>query len=688
MGKCPSTFKYDTSPPPRPVWPLTRRRLTYEPVALTFSFTSKELQSDPLPALRERFESVDVKLLVDYAIHHTTHVVSKKRNTAKGLQALVNGRFIVSEPYLDAISQAAQSVPQENGADTCPLEQDYDMHWPNPMDYLPPRGAEPVNHPDSIYAPDKARQEIFEGYTFIFYDSNQYNNLMAPITNGGGKALLEHILPGETPVDDFIRYVKTVAGEKGLGSFDDGNEGRGVVLVRYLPAKGDHVQWFADFFTNVSLRLDHRPIEQNEFLEAILVKDASMLRRPLEVEPAGDENVVPEAPAPITQETMVEEPVVKVSPSKRRARGPIKRRFAGFDEADISVDMEEIPQFVPPPARGRDTEEGLFVSQEVPQQDDAADVDMGSPRKRAADAMEEDELMEDVAPAAARLKRQRVARGETLEAPEPESPPKSAAKPPPKKKKELDVLAAAKKHREEEEARARAEQEDLTNLPADIDLAEIRRLNIVEEVELRSASSASRTREQDISDGRWDPKWNGVKNFKKFRQRGQATGRQPARTIVPLEEAKTKEFGVGDTYWLEDDSAQANRNKSVSQQSNAISELPSARRTVHTPSADNVLVPATVDDDVDSLLAEDSQPVRTGSRSQRSRVTQTQSQGSKGTSQAASSRANQNPSKRPAPESSISQSSSKRPRTMPKFMQNQDSDDSDDDLKFKFGRRR
>lgn len=677
------------NPFPSAPWQLlTCCRLTYEPVALTFSFTSKELQNDPLPALRDRFESVDIKLLVDYAIHHTTHVVSKKRNTAKGLQALVNGRFIVSEPYLDAITQAAQSVPQENGADTCPLEQDFDKHWPNPMDYLPPRGAEPVDHPDSIYAPDKARQEVFEGYTFIFYDSNQYNNLMAPITNGGGKALLEHIVAGETPVDDFIRYVKTVAGEKGLGSFDDGNQGRGVVLVRYLPAKGDHVQWFADFFTNVSLRLDHRPIEQNEFLEAILVKDASMLRRPLEVEPAGDENAAPEAPPePITQQTIAEEPVVKVSPSKRRARGPIKRRFAGFDEADISVDMEEIPQFVPAPTRGRDTEEGLFVSQEAPQLDEEADIDMGSPRKRTADAMEEDELMEDVAPAAARLKRQRVARGEALEALEPEIPPTPAAKPPPKKKKELDVLAAAKKHREEEEARARAEQEDLANLPADIDLAEIRRLNIVEEVELRTTGGATRTREQDIADGRWDPKWNGVKNFKKFRQRGQAAGRQPARTIVQLEEAKTKEFGVGDAYWLEDDSVQANRNKSVSQQSNTVSDQPLSRPTTHTLSAD-VVVPATVEDDADSLLAEDSQPVRTGSRSQRSRVTQTQSQGSKGTSQAASSRASQNPAKRTAPESSTTQSSSKRPRTMPKFMQNQDSDDSDDDLKFKFGRRR
>lgn len=672
--------------------------MSYHPVAFTFSFTSKELQNDPLNPLRQRFESVDIKLLVEYAIDHTTHVVSKKRNTAKGLQALINGKYIVNEAYLDAIAAVSESRLLENGAQGCPLEEDFDKNWPDPATYLPAKGAEPVDHPDSIYAPDSGRREIFEGYSFVFYDSNQYNNLIAPITNGGGKALLEHIVPGETTVDDFVRRVKFVAGEKGLGSFDDGSEGRGVVLVRYLPAKGNHIQWFADFFTQMSLQLDHRPIEQNEFLEAILIKDASMLRRPLEVENAGDENqptaaVAAAASSQAASETPASEDVSSNSaPAARRIhrRGPVKRRFVGFDEdVDISMDDTAILAAAPTLGASAAAEEGLFVSQEVQHDEPMQEELRTSPRKRTATALEEeDELMEDVAPAAARLKRQRLARGETLAPAAPEEPEKPTTKAvPKKKKKELDVLATAAKLREEQEALARAEQEDLAHLPADIDLAEIRRLNIVEELEMRPSGQATRTREQDIADGRWDPKWNGIKNFKKFRRRGEVTGRQPVRTIIAVEEAVAKEFGVGDGYWLEDEGGDQSRHNSVSQNSNRapLQELSlTAERPV--PATEPITIPATVEDD-DVVLAEDSQPPRSGTRSSRSRVTQTQSQGSKISDISSGRPSQQAPPKRPAPESSSGQTS-KRAKTLPRFMQSQDSDDSDDELKFRFGRRR
>jgi nijmegen breakage syndrome protein 1 len=51
--------------------------------------------------------------------------------------------------------------------------------------------------------------------------------------------------------------------------------------------KGAGTEWFAQFGTKVALHLDHRLIEQNEFLDAILGNDASVLRRPLEVESSG-----------------------------------------------------------------------------------------------------------------------------------------------------------------------------------------------------------------------------------------------------------------------------------------------------------------------------------------------------------------------------------------------------------------
>lgn len=674
---------------------------------MTFSFTNKELQNEPLTSLQERFENLDIKLSTDYHVGHTTHVVSKKRNTAKGLQALINGKFVVTESFLDAVAQAAEPSAAADGANPSPLEENFSLSWPDPIKHLPPRGGEPVQHPDEIYAPDHNRKDVFDGYTFIFYDKTQYNNLLAPITNGYGKAMLRTITPGEELVEDFVRYVKEVAGEKGLGSFEDGSEGKGVVLVRYLPGKGDLVGWYTDFITAVSLRLDHRPIEQNEFLEAILTNDASQLRRPLEVEsplasdgpatrPAADEagRTDPdpgqdEEAHPQEHQEELEQPPVTRRGGRRR---PVKRRFAGFDD-DVDIDMDEPPPARLPepedPARGED-EGGMFVSQEAgaPQSQQALDAGL-SPRKRAASPLPEDDLMEGMAPAVARFKRQRLEHAEAFASPSLGNvapKPSVAAKPGTKRKpKEIDVLALAARHREEEEARARAERADLAQLPADADLAEIRRLHIVEEIEVRTPGRAACTREQEIAGGRWNPKWNGVKNFKKFRRRGEAAGRQPARVIVPLTQVKNKEFGVGDNYWLEDEDSV--RTKSVT------SRPPDPETPVEAPPPAASRTRSTgfvVSDSSDAEAGDgDGDGATTSSRragtvSRDATVTQSQ-RGAKTTP--SSRQTSQGREKRAVPEPAP-EPRSKRPRTAPRRTEMTDSDDSGDELKFRFGRRR
>lgn len=521
--------------------------ITWSPVVFSFSFTKKELQKNPLEQLQEKFEPLDIKLMTDY-VEATTHVISKKRNTAKGLQALINGGHIVNESYLDAIVEAC-AIP-DVPTDSSPLENDFDAHWPDAMQHLPPPGGEPVQRPDSAYAPDPERRGIFEGYTFIFYEKSQYTNLLAPITSGGGKALLGDVVPKDTSVDEFVQYVKGVAGEKGLGAFDDGSEGKGVVLVRYLPSKGDFLDWYTEFLTAVSLRLDHRPIEQSEFLEAILGKDANILRRPLEVESTPntqeptaevqpvpervDVNVGPEAPAA--------EPVeeTQAAPRRGRARRTVKRRFAGFDdEADIDMDDKPPPPVSAPTPLSQPPveEEGLFVSQDPnpPQPLEPGQIARRSQRKRHASPLPEDDLMEGMAPAVAKFKRVRLEMGEDVDAsPEPEKPAEPAKPEPQKKiKKEFDILAMAARNREQEEARARAEKEDLANLPDDVDLSEIRRLNIVEVMELRAPAPQTRSREVDIASGRWNPKWNGMKNFKKFRSRERSPADLSQRSLCP-----------------------------------------------------------------------------------------------------------------------------------------------------------
>lgn len=236
--------------------------------------------------IQERLEPNDIKYTTDHRLTGVTHVVSKRRNTSRVLQALISGQLVVSPAFTDAITQSVASAPNANGIQTCGLEDDFEGKWPDVTKYLPPRTDGPgADQPDEAFAPNARRKEIFDGFTFVFYERKRFEELLPVITSAKGKALLMEVAPQETDIDDFIRYVKSVAGEKGLGEFEDGSEGRGVVVVRYVPPGDDEdARWFLNFYNQVALRLDHRPIESRDLLPAILEVEPMQLRRPLEVE--------------------------------------------------------------------------------------------------------------------------------------------------------------------------------------------------------------------------------------------------------------------------------------------------------------------------------------------------------------------------------------------------------------------
>lgn len=256
-----------------------------------FSFTKAELeQNDALNVMREMLEPLDIKFTQDSNFTDVTHVFSKKRQNPRVLLALINGKYVVSQGFLDAVATVAAPEADENGVETSLLEKDFEGNWPDATKYLPPRTDGPgAEQPDELFAPDERRRAIFDGYTFIFYDK-RYDDLVHVITSAKGKALLREVDPGRTDIDDFIRYVKSIAGEKGLGEFEDGSEGRGVVVVRYLPQGEESSGWYLDFYNQVALRLDHRPIEPRDLLPAILDVEPAQLRRPLEVEPTPRES--------------------------------------------------------------------------------------------------------------------------------------------------------------------------------------------------------------------------------------------------------------------------------------------------------------------------------------------------------------------------------------------------------------
>ncbi|KAI0190819.1 hypothetical protein F4808DRAFT_465576 [Astrocystis sublimbata] len=727
-------------------------RITWFPVVLSFSFTSNQLRANPFASLRQTFEQLDIKLLSDYDIPLTTHVVSKKRNTPKGLQALINGKHIVSDGFVEAIVNAASPETSDDGVTTSSLEQDFDANWPDPMRYLPPPGEEPIPRQPESFAPNPARIKIFEGYTFIFYQEKQYHSLLAPITNGRGKTLLKVALPGETEIDDFIRYVKGVAGEKGLGEFEDGSEGKGVVVVKWMPSTEEGADWYANFFRNISLRLDHRLVDQKEFLDAILSNDASGLRRPLEFESPPDTSPAEPPPVSTEEQPMDVDPVKDEPPpsrapvTRRRGRGPIRSRFQGFaisvdDEednnapAEAPADAMEVNDPAPAPAPVDASQGGLFVSQDVPEPEPqdiapAYQPSQRSRRKRSASPLPEPEdIMDMIAPTAAQVKRRRIAAGEdpvpvrrreksTTPADTPEQP-SVVKKPSPKVKKEVDVLEAARQHREEAERRAKAERDELEADPGELDYAAIRRLHIQEPMALRALPQA-RTREQDIADGRWDPAWNGRKNFKRFRQRGATQGRGLDKIIVVLEEAPEKNYGISDDYWLDDPVSQqrpkkkpsedrsqsrvqsqsqrnrsqrtTNKDSSAAAKSSAVRQKLAENLAPLDSSEDEVEVPDTGvahhekekdgeqdddgDDDDDVIISSTAR-----SRTTRSSANTTQSQ------PRITSSIKSNTRKRPAAEPPAKEKPRKRAKGLALDTSQADSDDEDDDLRFRFGRR-
>ncbi|KAH8429048.1 DNA damage response protein RcaA [Aspergillus melleus] len=526
-------------------------RIKWEPVVLSFSFSSKDLKAhDPLARVRSRLEDLDVKTVIPYVVGQTTHVVQNKRNTAKGLQALVNGRHIVQDSYIDALVYAATPSDLDNLESLSPLEADFDSAWPDPTEHLPPPGKEAVQRPKEAFAPNPDRINVFEGYTFLFGDSTQFENLQDAVTNGHGKALLYRIENGITTAEDIVHFMRTTAGRNGLGRQRRGRGG--VVLVRYR-GKGRYEEWSQELSDRVAVLTEQRVIEQSEFLDAILANDATSLCMTLEPEPASQvESVLsPEPPssepplpavpssAPpssadvqMVPQSQPDEPPTQAS---TKSAGPRVRSFKSkMKTFDDGFDINAIPAYAP------DDDDDPAPSMEIePSIESQTQLD---------NTQQEDEDLSSLLPGAAAMKRRRA---ETMKkTSEPASQLKAEESPRPKRRK-LDIREAARQHREaEEDAQRLRRQEEAASLQdslKDVNVEQLKGLAIVEEMEVPSRRDVDR-------DQRWDERWNGRKNFKKFRRKGDGgQARHRIQTvIVPLEEVSRKDFGIGEHYWVSD----------------------------------------------------------------------------------------------------------------------------------------
>ncbi|KAF1964834.1 hypothetical protein BU23DRAFT_575404 [Bimuria novae-zelandiae CBS 107.79] len=579
--------------------------LKWQDVVFTYASKEKKGASQSQASTRnEELHAMDIKTSSEFLYGKTTHVVSQKRNLPKVLQALVSGTPIVTTGYLDAIlSVAAQSTDEEGNYVPSQLEEDFDRWWPQEKEYISPAGQEPVPRPDQMLAPDPSRSEVFAGLTFIFLNEAQHTSLHQVVAGGGGKALLYDIRPGETTVEEYVDYVKSVAGQKkrARGS----STSLPVVTIR-LPTFPDELeQWATNFVTGVDQALNQRSVLQNEFLDAIITSDTSSLRRPPTETVSSSSIPVPErtqrstreptpsspsrAPsqAPESSSVPADGPVknepVKTIPRKRPARRPVTSRFTGFDDyvpPTKSRKIEDTPVGDTPmedvQAVQQSTQQSMAGHEPLTQiQAPPATQTQRNTRSQPQPAVQA--THDQMFPVMAEVRKRREATkgpSVTTAASVPpdtqtqtEGGPKKTgsilervkAKQAEREKKlkmEINVKEETRKRMAEDEDRRRDEEEKLRAALEGVDISKIHVDVQIEGMKIRPRDDriVARTQLQGKGDG-WNPEWNGRKNFKGFRRRGTDNREERAqsqRVIVTLKAAPPRK-GFGDSMVMNEE---------------------------------------------------------------------------------------------------------------------------------------
>ncbi|KAJ4989791.1 FHA domain-containing protein [Stagonosporopsis vannaccii] len=565
-------------------------KITWKPIV--FTYASKE--SKESKARSAKLHALDLKTTTDFIFGKTTHVVSSKRNLPRVLSGLVAGKHIVTEDFLEAVIERATSTTDSDfGYVPSPLEESFDEQWPKEDEYIPPTATEPVPRPQELLRPDVSRSEVFSNLTFVFLDEKQHGSLQDPVAGGGGKVLLYNLKQGETTVEEYVDYVRSVVGKK-RGSRVNKDK-LPVITVRLPIASDSSEDWAANFMNGVDRALNQRSVFQNEFLDVVLTNDRATLQQPPEDIPeaafSAPESAIRQslrstpasrAPSQAPESSAPSDEPVKTNPRKRLHRPKTTSRFTGFDDYEPppkirkveDTQMEDVQQSVPQSAQTATQGPGLQhatgpTTQTQTQTRTQSRLAQLSPPH---ETVEKDEQMDTLFPAAAEIKRRRAATRAPSASVEPETNTpvtqprrrgvealESLQRARQKVDKDINIREQARLRIKEEEERRKADEESLREELEGIDIEQMKNLAVIEDMEVlpraQRRSDALRTpaeaRAQAKSD-RWDPAWNGRKNFKKFRRRGAEQGVAAHKVIVPLEEAPTQK-GFGDSAFFLDD---------------------------------------------------------------------------------------------------------------------------------------
>ncbi len=208
-------------------------------------------------------------------------------------------------------------------------------------------------------------------------------------------------------------------------------------------------------------------------------------------------------------------------------------------------------------------------------------------RKRRApssDIEEEEDLVDKLLPATTAIKRRRLEEDAEAERtgispntsfdvsePQPETEKKKT-----KPKTEINIQEKMRARRQAEDEAAKQDEEVIRDSLEGMSVEEMKNLAVVEQMPIPTRRRRAPQRTNGEDKPRWDDRWNGRRNFKKFRRRGDGVhARRGQSVIVPLEEVKKKDFGIGEEYWLERDNNNKTQRKREERERAAQSRLQS-----------------------------------------------------------------------------------------------------------------
>lgn len=302
-----------------------------------------------------------------------------------------------------------------------------------------------------------------------------------------------------------------------------------------------------------------------------------------------------------------------------------------------------------------------------------------SPPSEEEELEDEEAVMDQILPAAAAMKRRRIEEeknrndnwqpvtAKTAPA-KPDTGPKKGRTQ--KNKKPMDVRGIAREHRQAEEEAARLNEEALKASIDDTEISKMRNLALIENMPVNTRSERTSADPGVARGQQWDERWNGRKNFKKFRRCGEAGQAQPRRggtVIVGLEEVQKKSLGLTEEYWLEGDKHRKRMETAARVTAKSQSHSHALRRQT---------VQAAKEEDQEMTMMEESNPGP--------------GRATAATTQATSSSALRSRGKRTVSNASITPANptSKRQRTTLFVREGDSDDDSEDELRFRFNKAR